>query len=122
MNETKILWLSRYALTVDQMNDLKRIYGEVNIKHVSKQVSNWKEVVELGEDCSVLAVALPQNLLAELIKPKNNTKPVIRSNASWVETGRKIINPATGMEEDEKAFSHLGWQKIIKLELVVEEL
>lgn len=119
---TNILWLSRHSMTEAQVEDLKRIYGEIEVKTFDESVSGWKDVVEAGADCDVLAVVLPPAILADLTNPRNNTKPVIRAKANRVPTGKTIVNPATGKEETEYRFEHAGWEKVIKIEVVVEQL
>lgn len=119
---TKILWLSRHTMTEEQVNDLERIYGEIEVKTFDQSVNGWKDVVEAGTDCDVLAVVLPPAILADLTNPRNNTKPVIRAKAKRVPTGNTIVNPATGKEEVEYRFEHGGWEKVVKIEVVVEAL
>lgn len=119
---TKILWLSRHTMTEAQIADLNRIYGEIEVKTFDQSVSGWKDVVEAGADCDVLAVVLPPAILADLTNPRNNIKPVIRAKANRVPTGNTIVNPATGKEETEYRFEHAGWEKVIKIEVVVEAL
>lgn len=118
---TKILWLSRHMLTDEQVADLKRIYGEIEIKHFSESVNSWKDVVSVGADCDVLAVVLPPTILADLVNPHNNSKPVIRAKSSRIAIGTQI-NPNTGNEETKYRFEHAGWEKVIKIEVIVEEL
>lgn len=118
-----ILWFSRHNMTVEQIEDLKRIYGsEVSIHHVVGNASSWKDVAEAGKDDDVLAVVLPPSLLADLTNPRNNVKPVIRAIANRVATGNRVINPATGKEEDEYKFIHAGWEKVLKIEVLTERL
>lgn len=119
---TKILWLSRHTMTEAQVADLNRIYGEIEVKTFDQSVNGWKDVVEAGADCDVLAVVLPPAILADLTNPRNNTKPVIRAKANRVPTGNTIVNPATGKEETEYRFEHAGWEKVVKIEVVVEAL
>jgi len=120
---TKILWLSRHGMTEEQEKDLKRIYGDdIVIKQYTATVNGWQDVAEAGKDCDILAVVLPPAILADLVNPKNNTKPVIRAIANRVETGKTIINPATGKEEKEFMFKHVGWERVIKIEVITERL
>ena len=121
-NVTKILWLSRHNMTGEQYADLKRIYGNVEIKQVSKTVNGWQDVVDLGYDCDVLAVVLPISILADLTNPRNNRKPVIRAKSNRVPTGKSVLNPATGKEEEEYLFEHVGWEQIESVVLSVKEL
>lgn len=122
MKKTRILWLSRHTMTQEQKTDLARIYGEVEIKQYDQSVSSWKEIVEQGEDCDVLAVVLPPSILADLTNPRNNQKPVIRAIANRVPTGNTIVNPATGKEEVEYKFEHVGWERVIKVVVETERL
>ena len=118
----KILWLSRHNMTKTQLEDLNRIYGEVERKTFDKSVDSWRDVVEAGADCDILAVVLPPAILADLTNPRNNVKPVIRAQANRVPTGNTVVNPATGKEETEYRFEHAGWERVVKIEVVVEKL
>jgi len=109
-------------MTEEQLADLKRIYGEIEVKSFDKSVSGWKDVCEAGKDCDVLAVVLPPAILADLTNPRNNLKPVIRARANRVPTGNTVINPATGKEEAEYKFEHAGWERVVKIEVIVEAL
>ena len=120
---SKVLWLSRHVMTEEQKKDLQRIYGDdVEVKTCNKNVVGWKDVVEAGEDCDILAVVLPPAILADLTNPRNNTKPVIRAKANRVPTGAKIRNPATGKLEDEFQFEHIAWEQVMKVEVLVKTL
>lgn len=118
----KVLWLSRHEMTREQILDLVRIFGDVEIKRFTDSVKSWRDVVEAGSDCDVLAVVLPPAILADLVNPRNNGKPVIRAIANRVATGNTIVNPATGKEEAEYKFEHAGWEKVVKIEIITEKL
>lgn len=118
-----ILWFSRHNMTDAQVDDLKRIFGsDIAIHHVTANAASWKDVVEAGANDDVLAVVLPPALLADLTNPRNNNKPVIRSIANRVTTGKQVVNPATGKLEDEFKFVHAGWERVLKIEVVTERL
>lgn len=119
---TRVLWVSRHTMTQAQEADLRRIYGEVEVKQFADSVTSAKQVVELGSDCDVLAVVLPPAFLADLTNPRVNQKPVIRAIANRVATGRTVTNPATGKEEPEIKFEHAGWKRVVKVEIVTEKL
>lgn len=118
----RILWFSRHNMTDAQIDDLKRIFGEIEIHHVSANASSFRDVLEAGKDDDVLAVVLPPALLTDLTNPRNNTKPVIRAIANRVATGKQVVNPATGKLEDEFKFVHAGWERVLKIEVVTERL
>ena len=119
---TKVLWISRHQMTSDQIADLERIYGDVEVSQFADSVSGAKQVVELGNECDVLAVVLPPAILADVVNPRVNTKPVIRAIANRVQTGGTVLNPATGKEEPEFRFEHAGWERVLKIEVVTERL
>lgn len=118
----RILWVSRHTMTQAQEADLRRIYGEVEVKQFADSVTSAKQVVELGSDCDVLAVVLPPAFLADLTNPRVNQKPVIRAIANRVATGHTVVNPATGVEEPEMKFEHVAWERVIKVEIITEKL
>ena len=110
----KILWLSRHTMSTEQVADLKRIYGnDIEVKSADMTVSSWRDVVEAGADCDILA---------DLTNPRNNSKPVIRAKANRVATGKTVVNPATGKEEAEYCFQHAGWEQVLKIEVVTKQL
>ena len=120
-NIKKILWLSRHVMTEDQVIGLKRIYGDVEINHISSQVTTAQEAVELGKECDVLAVVLPMLILSDLVNPKTNSKPVLRARSKRVAIGKEL-NLANNQMEQKYMFQHDGWEKIIKIEVVTELL
>ena len=110
----KILWFARYELTDTQLKDLNRIYGEVEIVKFKGSVSSWREIVNAGINCDVLAVDLAPNLLADLVNPKNNQKPVIRAKMDYVSTGDMITDPITRMQRPEYHYEPTGWEQVLK--------
>lgn len=111
---TKVLWLSRHTMSAEQVADLKRIYGnDVEVKSADMTVNSWRDVVEAGADCDILA---------NLTNLRNNSKPVIRAKANRVATGKTVVNPATGKEEAEYCFQHAGWEQVLKIEVVTKQL
>lgn len=119
---TKVLWLSRHKMTSEQLADLERIYGNVEIKTFDQTVNSFKDVIAAGEDCDILAVVLPPAILMDLLNPRNNSKPVIRAVANRVPTGNMVKNPATGIEETEYRFEHKAWEQVMKFEVVTKTL
>lgn len=118
----KILWLSRHVMTEGQTTDLKRIYGDdIEINHISSQVTTAQEVVELGKECDVLAVVLPMPILSDLVNPKINSKPVLRARSKRVAIGKEL-NLANNQMEQKYMFQHDGWEQVIKVEVVTELL
>ena len=118
-----ILWISRHTMTQEQENDLKRIYGEdIKIKQYDNTVNSVNEIVTIGEDCDIFAVVLPPTIIMDLVNPRNNTKPVIRSCMSRIETGNTTANPATGLEEKEYRMIFEAWEQVNKFIVDVTRL
>lgn len=110
----KILWVSRHILTDEQLNDLKRIYGEFELETLDETITNIDHI--LLHDADVYAVVLPIDLIAEL-KNKTN-KEIIRPVSERV----KISNEKNTNGETEYKFKHKAWQRIVKAEIIVENL
>lgn len=118
-----IFWLSRHDMTVAQHDDLKRIYGaDIEVVCHKDTVASAQDVVALAGDSDVLAVVLPPAMLADLTNPRVNTKPVIRAIANRVPTGKTMVNPATGKEEAEFRFEHVGWEQVLRIVVETKRL
>lgn len=118
----KILWVSRHELSNEQLTDLERIYGNVEIVKFQDNVQSARQLVEVGEDCEVFAVVLPPALLADLTNPRVNQKPVIRSVMERKPTGNMVINPVTGKEEAEMAMYFVAWEQVDEVRIVTHRL
>ena len=110
-----VLWISRHAMTPDQMADLERIFGEVRILPFRETVEDIHTLAPLVAEADVIAAVLPPELLSRLLKMADG-KPVIQA-ISWRQpTGRMRSVPGGG-EEPEFAFVHRCWQQVLKLEI-----
>jgi len=109
---TKIVWVSRHDMTMEQKRDLERIYGEVKIEKYDKTVNCVNEFMDITAD--VYAVVLPIEKIAELFLYTN--KDIIHAVSKRVECGT-TINPATGKEETQYAFKHICWKKYWKVDI-----
>lgn len=118
-NQIKILWFSRHTMTNAQLSDLTEIYGsdgrEVIVKQVSETARTAADVLQYCEDCDVLAVVLPINLMGDLLR--QTKKPVIRDISSRMPTGNKTSNG-----EVEYQFVHAGWELVERVEVVTRRL
>ena len=98
----KILWLSRHPLTDAQFTDLKRIYGDIEIVKCDITVNGWRDVVEAGKECDILAVVLPPAILADLVNPRQLSEqqqivcqPAIRFSTQQQVQWRQSTNSCT---------------------------
>ena len=116
-DEMRILWISRHEMTVEQLDDLKRIYGEISITKVDKTISDAKEI-EQFKGFDVIAVVLPINIIAELVS-KNLDAQIIQPVAERIMSDEEVLNLATGEYEKAYIFKHKYWQKIISIEILL---
>lgn len=117
----KILWVSRHTMTQEQKDDLKRIFGDTDITQYDSTVSDVSEIVSAGK-FDVYAVVLTAELTANLMRIIPEGAQVIQPVSERVFTGRTIINPATGTEENDYEYRHKCWRRVIRAIFETEEL
>lgn len=98
-NETRILWVSTYSLQLDQIKDLRRIYGK-NVK-ITQIISSFDtisddELKKKLSDVDILAVDLrindiSINLLNDLFKVIKG-KQLINAESEMIEIEENKIN------------------------------
>lgn len=82
----KLLWFSRHPLNEDQLNDLRRIFGEITINQINKTVNNAYEVQKEISESDIIAIVAPINLQEQFLKLAGE-KPVISCR------NKRIIDP-----------------------------
>jgi hypothetical protein len=105
-------------MTQQQQQQLYQIYGDIRIRTLDQTVTDIAAILACPAD--VYAVVLPLGLLAAL--RQETEKEIIQPVSGRIPTGGTHINPASGSEEQEYAFEHLYWQRILRLELETEIL
>lgn len=108
----KVLWVSRHEMTAEQLNDLKRIYGEVTVEKLDATVKRAEEITAIPAD--IYAVVLPTDMIADLLH--KTTNPVISAVSERVKEGT-VLNPATGKEEAQYVFRHVAWKQFVRIEI-----
>ena len=117
----KILWISRHSMSTGQLADLGRVMGgTVSLIPWQKTLEDPKELLPELEACDAVAAVLPPELLAKLLKLAQG-KPVLRSVSQRLPTGRTVLSPA-GLPEPEFSFVHLGWEQVLRVEIVTKKL
>lgn len=102
----KALWLSRHALTEEQLAGLKKITGdEVEIEQVDKTVKTAEEVANFGANCDYLAVVLV-TLLADLYGLVGKTKTIL------VAKNKRVLMKNEDGTESKARFVYDGWEVI----------
>lgn len=117
----KILWLSRHDMTKEQMADLKRIYGDVEVEKLDKTIKTADDILDTADGFDVLAVVLPIDLIAELFAKTD--KEIITAKSERVRcTNETVFNPATNKEEPQFKFVHRGWSRYKTVKIEMEQL
>lgn len=108
-----VLWISRHALTGEQLEGLKNFCAD------DFRVNVWQETVEDLDalapaiaQADVVAAVLPVHLLAQLVL---TGKPVLISRA------QRILIPQRG-KDPAVLFSHSGWLQVDKLILKLTQV
>lgn len=117
----RVLWISRHEMTAEQLRDLERVMGAgVELLEHKETVRSVDELSDAIDHADAIAAVLPTELLAKVFA-RANGKPVLRSIAGRVPTGRTLTT-ADGRHEQEFAFSHLGWEQVLRVEFVTKRL
>jgi len=110
---TKVLWFSRHELSTEQLADLQRVYGEVDVTQVNKTIQDAREIKDDVEAADVVAIVAPLPLQQSFLQVAGKDKPVIFCK------NQRIIDP---VDNSKVEFKHAGWFKIVRIETVFEQL
>lgn len=105
----KLLWLSRHEMSAEQLNALRDAYGEIDILQINKTFDNVQELVPYVDMADILAVVLPLEMVAELLKITD--KPVI-----YAVNGREFT------ADGKVAFTFKGWRQYKKVVIETVEI
>ncbi len=110
---TKILWFSRHQMTEDQIKDLKRIYDDdIAINQINKTISHVSEIKEEIDNADVIAIVASIQLQQEFLQAAGG-KPVISCK------NKRIVDTD---DNTKVTFVFDGWYRIVKIEVVTEDL
>jgi len=114
-----VLRITRHSAEEAQVQELNRIYGEVEITEVSETMpTGTREFVtrfdELAADAEIVEAVLPPNLLEAALK-----------FSEFAKRGGQIIRAAMNREVDDDGnatfvFDH--YERVVKVEVVTERL
>lgn len=110
-----VLWFSRHDMSDNQMDELVRIYGPVNIHKINKTIKSAKELETEIKNSDVVAVVAPTELQAEFLQVADEI-PVISCRNK-----RVLIQNQEGTETKVE-FRFDGWYEIKKIEIVTRDL
>ena len=108
-------------MTADQQQDLERVLDDsVRLVCWKDTVRNPDVLLPVINQVDVVAAVLPLTMLAELMKLSGG-KPVLQSVSGRIPTG-EIRELPDGREEQEFAFAHRYWERILRLEIETRRL
>jgi len=108
----RIIWFSRHQMTESQKKDLENVLNDdmLDIKHVSKTIKHVIELKKESEWCDIACMVLPIDMQEDMIKLLNG-KPLLISR------NHRIQNKDGRFE-----FVHAGWDRLVLVKIVKEEL
>ena len=113
---TKVLWFSRHKMSEEQLSDLRRIYGSnLVLNQISTTINSAYEIKAEIDSNDVIAIVAPINLQQQFLKLAGD-KPVIMA------TSERIVIKQDDGSEDNVIFKFKNWQRILRLEMVLETL
>lgn len=108
----RVLWFSRHPLSEEQLADLERVYGPVEVHQVNKTIQAAREIAADIEVCDVIAIVAPLPLQQQFLELAGE-KPVV-----FCKNDRRI-DPEDGTKIN---FVHAGWFRIQRIEVVFDRL
>lgn len=111
----KVVRITRHPATPEQLNELRRIFGEVEIVEVSETLPNDPRTAvqrfdEIAKDADLVEVVLPLNLLDAILRHSRFQGRIIRAVMN-----RTVV-------EGESMFSFSHYEEILKVEIVTQRL
>lgn len=90
--------------------------GPHEVLHHMEQVQSAKEALELARKCGAVVVeaVLPLPMVAEVVNPKVNTEGVAIIQAR--------MERELGPDGNAKTFNFRGYKRVVKVEVITEEL
>ncbi len=109
----QVLWFSRHELSPEQMGDLERIFGKVEVNQVNKTITRAGEIRSDIEAADVVAIVAPLPLQQEFLHLAGPDRPVIFCKND------RLVDP---VDNTKVTFKHAGWFQIREIKVVFEPL
>jgi len=105
-----VLWLSRHEPQEEQIKELEKVFGGIEIVQVSKTVSGAMEVLKLMQENETdeLVAVLPISLIAELTE-------------KGVHPLRAVMKRELN-EEGEAIFTHEYFERVMRVDIISHPL
>ncbi len=111
MKKKKVLWFSRHIMSDEQRSALG---DDVEIVNINKTISSAYEISDEIADADIIAIVAPVNLQMQFLKLAGD-KPVIMAKSE-----RVFTKDAEG-NESKVAFKFLKWERLVKIDIVLED-
>lgn len=98
----RILWFSRHQMSMEQYQDLERIYGTIDVSVIDMSIKHADDIKWDIENNDILAVVAPPELLHEFVNYPGG-RPVI------VAKSERILVPSEDGTESKVKFKFMGW-------------
>jgi hypothetical protein len=111
----RILRLTRHPASSEQLTELSRIYGEVEVVEVSETVPHVERIKELTaqHNANVLEAVLPLSMMAQCLDPRNGLGiPIVRA----------VMERTLSADGSDATFQFSHYVKMVKVEVVTERL
>jgi len=107
-----VLWFSRHELSAEQLADLERIFGKVEVNQVNKTITKASEILDDIEAADIIAIVAPLPLQQEFLLLAGQRPVVFCKND-------RIIDPA---DNTKVVFKHAGWFQIREIKTIFDPL
>lgn len=108
----KVLWFSRHEFSAEQLADLVRIFGNMEVNQVNKTITSASEIQSDIDEADVVAIVAPLPLQQQFLQLANG-KPVIFCKND------RLVDPA---DNSKVSFAHAGWFQIKEIKVVFDRL
>lgn len=108
----KVLWFSRHELSAQQLADLERIFGSVEVNQVNRTITKAAEILGDIEAADVIAIVAPLPLQQEFLQLAGQRPVIFCKN-------NRIVDPA---DNTKVTFEHAGWFHIREIKVVFDPL
>lgn len=110
MKKTKILWISRHVPTDTQMEDLRCLFGDVQVIRISQTFETGGDVAVLAKqhDVDEVMAVLPMQMIAQLIRA--GVKPI-----------RAVMRRGEN-ESGDITYEHIAFERVLSIEVITKRL
>lgn len=114
----RIAWLSRHEPLPVQIDTLRAIFGDIEITQDARTWGDASAIVERVKGFDEVVIVAPLSLIAELLR--RGLRP-IRADMQLMPPGTEF-DPYRDVAEKDRHYRFMKFSRIVRLELVTEDL